>query len=172
MVCCLQHQYRTKSSQEISCVNVEFVSNISETVSVSVIRGWCDECCVCMLYLYTKLSSIWAWTAWRTVDGVRWSVKVLINCKSLSLAKQPFLSHSLLRRFCKVVSGFIFFLFGFHNNNFFYSARLSASCPSPQPGELGPVFMSPVTGWPSYTPRYWVPFLLPSMTCRAMVEVL
>jgi hypothetical protein len=29
----------------------------------------------------------------------------------------------------------------------------------------------PGTGWPSYTPRSWVPFSLPSMTRRAMMEV-
>jgi hypothetical protein len=28
----------------------------------------------------------------------------------------------------------------------------------------------PGTGWPSYTPSLWVPFLLPPMTCRSMVE--
>jgi hypothetical protein len=28
------------------------------------------------------------------------------------------------------------------------------------------------TRWPSYTPRHWVPFLLPFTTCRAMVEVI
>jgi hypothetical protein len=27
------------------------------------------------------------------------------------------------------------------------------------------------TGWPSYTPRHWVPFSLPPMTRRAKVEV-
>jgi hypothetical protein len=27
------------------------------------------------------------------------------------------------------------------------------------------------TGWPSYTPRHWVPFPSPPMTCRATLEV-
>jgi hypothetical protein len=39
----------------------------------------------------------------------------------------------------------------------------------PQPE--GPAPPTPRTGWSSYTPRYWVPFLLPPTTCRAMVEV-
>jgi hypothetical protein len=30
---------------------------------------------------------------------------------------------------------------------------------------------SPGTGWPSYTPRHWVPFLSPLTTRRAAVEV-
>jgi hypothetical protein len=34
-----------------------------------------------------------------------------------------------------------------------------------------PVFISPGTGWPSYTPRHWVPFLSPPTTRRATVEV-
>jgi hypothetical protein len=29
----------------------------------------------------------------------------------------------------------------------------------------------PGTGWPSYTPRHWVPFTSPSTTCRAKLEV-
>jgi hypothetical protein len=31
---------------------------------------------------------------------------------------------------------------------------------------------APETGWPSYTPRYWVPFSSPPTTRRATVEVL
>jgi hypothetical protein len=34
-----------------------------------------------------------------------------------------------------------------------------------------PYLYSPGTGWPSYTPRHWVPFSSPPMPCRAMVEV-
>jgi hypothetical protein len=34
-----------------------------------------------------------------------------------------------------------------------------------------PPFMSPGTGWPDYTPRYWVPFSSPPTTRRAAVEV-
>jgi hypothetical protein len=33
------------------------------------------------------------------------------------------------------------------------------------------VFISPGTGWPSYTPRHWVPFPSPPATRRATVEV-
>jgi hypothetical protein len=34
-----------------------------------------------------------------------------------------------------------------------------------------PFLYPPGTEWPSYTPRYWVPFSLPPMTYRTMVEV-
>jgi hypothetical protein len=34
-----------------------------------------------------------------------------------------------------------------------------------------PVFISPGTGWPSYTPGHWVPFMSPLTTRRAAVEV-
>jgi hypothetical protein len=34
-----------------------------------------------------------------------------------------------------------------------------------------PHFYPPGTGWPSYAPRHWVPFLSLSVTCRSMVEV-
>jgi hypothetical protein len=42
-------------------------------------------------------------------------------------------------------------------------------CPNLQ-GQV-PVFISPGTGWPSYTPRHWVPFSSPPTTRRAAVEV-
>jgi hypothetical protein len=42
----------------------------------------------------------------------------------------------------------------------------------PQPGGPGPcIYILPGTGWPSYTPRHWVPFLPPLTTRRATVEV-
>lgn len=41
-----------KSSCVISHANVELVPNGSETVCVSIIRGECGECCVCILYIY------------------------------------------------------------------------------------------------------------------------
>jgi hypothetical protein len=34
-----------------------------------------------------------------------------------------------------------------------------------------PVFVSPGTGWPVYTPRHWVPFSSPPAIRRATVEV-
>jgi hypothetical protein len=34
-----------------------------------------------------------------------------------------------------------------------------------------PYLYPPGTGWPSYTPRHWVPFSSPPTTCRATVEV-
>jgi hypothetical protein len=36
-----------KTSGAISHVNVEFVFNVSETVSFFIIKGKRDECCVC-----------------------------------------------------------------------------------------------------------------------------
>jgi hypothetical protein len=40
-----------------------------------------------------------------------------------------------------------------------------------QPGGPGPCIYVLQWRWPSYTPRHQIPFLLPSMTCRATVEV-
>jgi hypothetical protein len=34
-----------------------------------------------------------------------------------------------------------------------------------------PVFISPGTKWPNYTPRHWVPFSSPPMTRRPTMEV-
>jgi hypothetical protein len=51
-----QWEYTVKSW--LSTVNFELKANMTETASVSIVNGWCDECCVCMLYLYTKLSSV------------------------------------------------------------------------------------------------------------------
>jgi hypothetical protein len=43
---------------------------------------------------------------------------------------------------------------------------------SPNPEGQVPVFVSSQgTGWPSYTPRHWVPILSPPTTRRATVEV-
>jgi hypothetical protein len=42
---------------------------------------------------------------------------------------------------------------------------------SPKLDGQDPVFISPGTGWPSYTPRQWVPFSSPLSTHRATVEV-
>jgi hypothetical protein len=40
----------------------------------------------------------------------------------------------------------------------------------PTGGGQVPVFISPKTGWPSYTPRHWGPFSSPPTACTAMVE--
>jgi hypothetical protein len=53
-----------KSYWMISHINVELVSDVSGTICVSIIRGWCDECCVCMLCLYTELSSVPTQMVW------------------------------------------------------------------------------------------------------------
>jgi hypothetical protein len=44
---------KMKSSEVISYMNVQFVSIVSETVSVCIIRDCCDEWCNCLLYLST-----------------------------------------------------------------------------------------------------------------------
>lgn len=46
-----------KCSWVISCVT-ELVFNVSETLSVSTCRGWCDVCCFCTQYLHRKLLSV------------------------------------------------------------------------------------------------------------------
>jgi hypothetical protein len=40
------------SSRAIYLVNVDFVPDVSEAVSVSIIRDLCNECCVRTLYIY------------------------------------------------------------------------------------------------------------------------
>jgi hypothetical protein len=42
---------------------------------------------------------------------------------------------------------------------------------SPNPEGQVPVFISPRTGWPGYTPKHWVPFSSPPTARRATVEV-
>jgi hypothetical protein len=42
---------------------------------------------------------------------------------------------------------------------------------SPKLEGQDPVFISPRTEWPSYTPRHWVPFSSPPTTLKATVEV-
>ena len=32
--------------------------------------------------------------------------------------------------------------------------------PNPQPGGLGPIFITPGTGWPTCAPRHWLPILV------------
>jgi hypothetical protein len=49
---------------------------------------------------------------------------------------------------------------------------LSPIWDSPNLGGQVPVFIrTKGTGWPSYNPRHWVPFLSPPTTCRTTVEV-
>jgi hypothetical protein len=82
----------------------------------------------------------------------------------------PFWATAFLRRFCHTASGFHFF--GFRNNNFF-TEQGRQSCVQPPTGTIKSLYSCPpVTGWPSYTPRHWVPFSSPSTTRRATVEVL
>lgn len=67
-------QYRMKSSQMISLINVNLLSNILETVSISTIRGW-YEYCVSIQYLHTEQDP--------NMDSVgisRWSQLVKMNC--------------------------------------------------------------------------------------------
>jgi hypothetical protein len=42
----------------------------------------------------------------------------------------------------------------------FYGAGLLVQNPTPNLEDQVSVFMTPGTGWPSYTPRHWVPILV------------
>jgi hypothetical protein len=69
--------------------------------------------------------------------------------------------HSIvfLRRFCQIVSGFHFF--EFHDK--FFTEQGRGSCIQPPTWKNRSVYLDPpVTGWPSYTPEHWVPYLSPS----------
>jgi hypothetical protein len=50
--------------------------------------------------------------------------------------------------------------FRFPNDLFFYSDRLSACRPTPNLKGQSAEFITPGAGWPSYTPRHWVPNLV------------
>jgi hypothetical protein len=86
------------------------------------------------------------------------------------LAKQPFWVITFLRRFRQILSSFHFF--GFCNSNYFFSEKVLQPCVQPPTWRTRSLYLSsPVTRWPSYTLRHWLPFSLPSTTCTAMVEV-
>jgi hypothetical protein len=56
-------------------------------------------------------------------------------------------------------------------NNFF-TQQGHQPCIQPPTWSTGSLYLCPpVTGWPGYTPRHWVPPLLPSTIHRATVEV-
>jgi hypothetical protein len=75
---------------------------------------------------------------------------------------------AFLRMFYQIASGLHFF--GFRNNLFTEQCR--QPCINTQPGGPDPcVYVPPVRGWPSYTPRHWVPSSSPSTPRRATVEV-
>ena len=42
----------------------------------------------------------------------------------------------------------------------FSTGRVVNPTPNPQPGGPTPIFITPGTGWPSYTPRHWVLILV------------
>ena len=50
--------------------------------------------------------------------------------------------------------------FRFPNSQLFYGDRLSACRPTTNLETQSTVFITPGTGWPSYTPRHWVPILV------------
>jgi hypothetical protein len=97
------------------------------------------------------------------------------------LAKHPFSNHRLPYKIPQVLStpkyvpwirpsGFHFFRF--RNNNFLRNKFVSLAS---NPDHAGPgpcIYVPPVTGWTSYTPRHWVPFSSPSVTRRATVGVI
>jgi hypothetical protein len=115
-----------KPSKVISCVNVDSVSNISDTVSDSVIRSWWDGCCVCILYCV------------ESSDGVRWSVKVLIV--NHHWQNNPFWPTAYLEDFARLYL-VLFNFFLFHSNTFFTEQNCQPYVEA-QPGEPGLVFMS------------------------------
>ena len=47
-----------------------------------------------------------------------------------------------------------------HISDFLTDSLLRGEVVKPQPGGPGPIFITPGTGWPSYTPRHWVPILV------------
>ena len=49
--------------------------------------------------------------------------------------------------------------FWFPNRQFLRDGVVNPTT-NPQPGEPGPIFITPGTGWPSYTPRHWVPIIV------------
>lgn len=57
----------------ISHVNLNIfrylVSDISENFFIYIVKGFCNEYCVCLLYLYTKLFSASACTTWKILGG-------------------------------------------------------------------------------------------------------
>lgn len=60
--------------QAIGHVNVEQVSDVSETVSVSITRVADAMTVAVTCYIYTELSSTLAWAMWGTMGGISWSV--------------------------------------------------------------------------------------------------
>jgi len=51
-----------KSSWPIVCVNVEWISNVLETVPITIIWDQCGGWCSCLLYIYAVLACR-AWSA-------------------------------------------------------------------------------------------------------------
>ena len=51
--------------------------------------------------------------------------------------------------------------FWFPNRQFFLRRGVVNPTPNPQPGGTGLIFITLGTGWSSYTPRLWVPILVP-----------
>jgi hypothetical protein len=84
-----------KSSSAISDINVESVSDISQTVSLSIMRGCCQECYVWTLYLFTELLSAPAQTACRTLGEVWlwWPVPLQTACGTVGQISWPVICH-------------------------------------------------------------------------------
>ena len=57
-------------------------------------------------------------------------------------------------------------------NRQLFTGRVLNPTPNPQPGGGGPIFITPGTGWPSYTPRHWVSILVAFTTCMGIVGLL
>jgi hypothetical protein len=99
------------------------------------------------------------------------------SSKSSLLAKHHLLSHSLPYKILphlytpSWIRPSDFHFFGFHNIHIFTERGRQSWVQHLTWWTRSLYLCPPVTGWPSYTPRHWVPFSSPSTTCGAMVEV-
>jgi hypothetical protein len=101
---------------------------------------------------------------------VRW-VKLSSSSSSSSSSTRniPFGAIFFLRRFCQIASSFHFF--EFHDSDFFTEQGHQPFF-HPSTWRTWSLYLCPpLTGCPSNTLRNRVPFPLPSMTCKATVEV-
>jgi hypothetical protein len=65
-----------KSYQDISCTNMECISNISETIFASIIQNWCDDACRESLKHW---KCICYWHGWLTEKISRHSVIMIAS---------------------------------------------------------------------------------------------
>jgi hypothetical protein len=94
-----------KYSWTISCVKMELLSNVSETVSASILKGWCDMCCghTSQPRAYSVGVNTMCKPSWRDGDGLHWIVtpsshgelpeKISLHSHSESLKSYIYTSH-------------------------------------------------------------------------------